>query len=452
MAAATVEQSLHFRQEEVAQLYDLAKAGESASVIGVSGVGKSNFFNHLLDPAVQEQYLGAEASSFFFVRVNFHYLLDFNIRSVLSLLLEQLILLEEHKERLALSEKLFEQLNQYHEALIGAQTDLLKVRHAFSLALRALLGYSQRRLVFLFDQFDEVIGATDSRLLTLLRGLRETYKYRIVYIAFTRNILTPFVISEPAREEFYELLAANIVGLRPYNRHDAREMADRIAKRNNFTIANELFDPLFVLSGGHSGLLRAILLAVRSDVDVLAADADARTRSLLQNGNIKTECTKIWGSLSVEEQQLLATIAHEGKVDQDNQATSLMKIKGILLPGPTGAIFSTLFHLFVQNQERVWEKSLHLDEMTRRVWVLGKVMPTLTLHEFRLFHYLYAHLDEAVDKDRLADAAWPEAAGDVSDQALTSAIYRLRKKIEPDPKNPRYILNERDFGYRLTAD
>jgi two-component system KDP operon response regulator KdpE len=30
-------------------------------------------------------------------------------------------------------------------------------------------------------------------------------------------------------------------------------------------------------------------------------------------------------------------------------------------------------------------------------------------------------------------------------------IWRLRQKIEPDPKNPRYVVTEHGLGYRFAA-
>ncbi|MCH8138125.1 MAG: winged helix-turn-helix domain-containing protein [Proteobacteria bacterium] len=56
-------------------------------------------------------------------------------------------------------------------------------------------------------------------------------------------------------------------------------------------------------------------------------------------------------------------------------------------------------------------------------------------------------------KDDIAVKAWPERTdGDVGDQEIEQCIHRLRIRIEPEPSQPRYILNIRGYGYKLSAD
>lgn len=104
------------------------------------------------------------------------------------------------------------------------------------------------------------------------------------------------------------------------------------------------------------------------------------------------------------------------------------------------------------DQEALWERPLYFDQASRQVWVLGRPAPTLTQLEYRLFHLLYQRDGEVVAKDELVQAGWPSALGGVSDEAIIAAIARLRKKIEPDPKNPRFLENIHNQGYVLKIE
>jgi hypothetical protein len=451
---------LHFRHDIVSRLFALAQAGESASVVGVSGTGKSNLFNHLLNPAIQSHFLGAEAFHFLFVRIDCHNLLDFSVRAILSLFLEELRRLEERREDLGLDDTLFHHLDRYHEALIAARDDLLRVQYSFGQAVRPFLAGSQRRLIFLVDQFDELPLAVDPRLFTLLRGLRESYKDRLAYLVFTRNTLAAVMSHDLAREELYELMAANVLGLGPYERRDARLMLERIAQRHGLTVPEAAVELLIVASGGHAGLLRASLFAARSHLDELAATAGPIPELLAHDHNVNAECAKIWASLTLEEQQLLAAVAQGAPLDWPESAAygapldpaGLLTLKGLLHRDRPNPIFSPLFGHYARRAESVWERPLYLDPVSRRAWVCGRIIPDLTLREYNLLKYFTDHAAEVISKDELVEAGWPEKKGDVSDESLTSAIYRLRNKIEPDPRKPRFILNEREVGYRLTLD
>ncbi len=72
----------------------------------------------------------------------------------------------------------------------------------------------------------------------------------------------------------------------------------------------------------------------------------------------------------------------------------------------------------------------------------------LTAKEFKLLYYLIEHAGEVVSHRRLLQAVWgPDYGNEV--EYLRVFVNQVRKKIEPDPQNPRYLLTEPSLGYRL---
>jgi two-component system KDP operon response regulator KdpE len=85
----------------------------------------------------------------------------------------------------------------------------------------------------------------------------------------------------------------------------------------------------------------------------------------------------------------------------------------------------------------------------RRVLVGGEEV-RLTPKEFELLRYFASHLDEAVPHTKLLQAVWgPDYGEEV--EYLRVFINQLRKKIEPDPSNPQYLVTEPWVGYRLNV-
>lgn len=77
----------------------------------------------------------------------------------------------------------------------------------------------------------------------------------------------------------------------------------------------------------------------------------------------------------------------------------------------------------------------------------GRVVP-LTPKEFLVLQHLVAHADKPLTHQSLAQSVWQrDAAGEV--EYLRIVIKQLRRKLEPDPGNPRYIRTERSVGYRF---
>ena len=68
--------------------------------------------------------------------------------------------------------------------------------------------------------------------------------------------------------------------------------------------------------------------------------------------------------------------------------------------------------------------------------------------EFEVLQYLITNPDVAVPHGNILQAVWGPDYGDEV-QYLHVVINQLRKKIEPEPNKPRYILTEPRVGYRF---
>jgi len=89
----------------------------------------------------------------------------------------------------------------------------------------------------------------------------------------------------------------------------------------------------------------------------------------------------------------------------------------------------------------------HIDLATRTVVVAGRDLK-LTPKEFDLLLYLSQHPHRVIPHRTLLGAIWG-ANSTEQPEYLRVFIGQLRKKVEPDPAEPRYLLTERWVGYRF---
>jgi two-component system, OmpR family, KDP operon response regulator KdpE len=90
---------------------------------------------------------------------------------------------------------------------------------------------------------------------------------------------------------------------------------------------------------------------------------------------------------------------------------------------------------------------LKIDFEKRSVMVNGQPV-RLTPKEFELLHHLVANQGKTESHRRLLQAVWGPDYGEETEY-LRVFINQLRKKIEPDPRHPRYIHTEPWVGYRF---
>ena len=86
----------------------------------------------------------------------------------------------------------------------------------------------------------------------------------------------------------------------------------------------------------------------------------------------------------------------------------------------------------------------------RRVHVRGQEV-RLTPKEFDLFVYMARHPNRVITHRTLLEAVWGEASQE-QPEYLRVFMGQLRKKLEPDPSNPRYLVTEPWVGYRFNPN
>ncbi len=70
----------------------------------------------------------------------------------------------------------------------------------------------------------------------------------------------------------------------------------------------------------------------------------------------------------------------------------------------------------------------------------------LTNLEFRLLHLLMSHPGQVLGSNLIIDRVWGYTGGGDT-VLLKNLVYCLRRKIEPDPSQPRYIQTVAGEGY-----
>lgn len=90
---------------------------------------------------------------------------------------------------------------------------------------------------------------------------------------------------------------------------------------------------------------------------------------------------------------------------------------------------------------------LSLNPATGRVQVQGKAVK-LSKTEYKLLLYLFQQANRLITWQQILVEVWGAAYQNSPDYAHTY-IRKLRQKLKPDPKNPRYLLTQHGIGCRF---
>ncbi|MEW6272813.1 MAG: winged helix-turn-helix domain-containing protein, partial [Thermodesulfobacteriota bacterium] len=92
--------------------------------------------------------------------------------------------------------------------------------------------------------------------------------------------------------------------------------------------------------------------------------------------------------------------------------------------------------------------SFRLDPGSQRLW-RGDEPVALTRKAFGVLHCLAERAGELVTKDELLERVWPDTV--VGDAVLKVCVREIRRALDDDPQEPRFIATAHRRGYRFVA-
>lgn len=138
--------------------------------------------------------------------------------------------------------------------------------------------------------------------------------------------------------------------------------------------------------------------------------------------------------------------------------TTLNEIIVVRVTDPNGSLFQAIMDALKDK----WTEIIHVTAPFSTVLRIGELeiyhehrRVLMAGREVRLNHGEYAMLScmakrpgRIYTKEQLYAAAWDETYPHGS-SAVENTIYRLRKKLEPDPRNPVYVKTVIRAGYKI---
>jgi two-component system response regulator VicR len=92
--------------------------------------------------------------------------------------------------------------------------------------------------------------------------------------------------------------------------------------------------------------------------------------------------------------------------------------------------------------------NLKLDPSNRTVKVSDGESQRLTQLEFRLLYTLMTYAGQIIPTENIVEQVWGYT-GEGNRELVRGLVQRLRSKVEPDKRNPQYIMTEKGIGYYL---
>lgn len=449
--------SITFCSKEIKILTNWIKTGQSGSVIGLAGAGKSNLLGFLCHRSdAIRRYLKDDSLKTVVVLVDLNNLPAEDPATFFRVVLRSIY--ETSSQLNSIDEALFETVKILYRK-VEEKTDPFLIHSALR---EALFTFQEQhiRLVLVLDPFDKLARSAPTVIFDNLRGLRDGFKTTLTYIVGLRSELV-YIRAPLEFGELFEILDTHQCWVSPLTPEDARYSISQIEEATGKSFNEQQVKHLIHLTGGYPALLRAatLWLAKVSLVPHIAL----WEKQLLNESSIQNRVNDIWQGLTKEEQATLVDLAialeelndiqHEitRQIEKKNKPT-LTTLQAKYLCSrvdETWQIFSPLFAKSIAKLSKRGDTGKIWCNAQGSQFFRGETELTdLSPQDRRLLNYFLEHPHVVHTTDELLDAVWN---GDEVDgiSVVPQAIRQLRKRIEPDPAAPVYIVTVRKSGYRF---
>lgn len=437
------------READLRYVVGCVRQGQCCSVVGPSNTGKSILLKSLSRDGVRQACSREGSKPPVIVFVDCLEAGD-SEQAFYELLLRRIV---EQVEDSAVSEPSVRTLRALHHEVLRSSADVT-TRSMFASGMRELDRAGDVGLVLLLDEFDDVFRTLPPWPFRQLRAHRDALGARLCYVTGTSRRLER-LRPDVDTYEFRELFHLDTLLLRPLSEDDARRLVEYLSGKQGSPLRDELAELVIELSGGHPGLIQRIQALLTGSEPTVLASLQGVVAELSGKRPIRQECRRLWDELEAEEQEGLLAVAGGGESALDADRRRALERKGLVVVGDGGgsSIFSPIFEAFLQSQlaygHRSGLKGVRCDFTTGQIWVDDREV-TLTLSETqrRLVRSLSQRAGAVCTYDEIAEEVWGVGEG-VSPGAIYELVKRVRKKVEPDWREPSYIVTVPGGGYRI---
>lgn len=294
-------------------ILNAARAGESVSLIGLSGAGKSNLMGYIAHTQGTPTHP--------FVLVDFNRLTQRTPSAFFNLI----------RQALTDSADAPDELPALHAAVQKQLKDAGRLTLLLDLSLLLNRGV--------------MFGEPDLLLFNNLRALRDAYKFQLTFVVATRHPL-------PGNNELAELFHANTIYLGALSESDAIWNVKRYAERKTLNWDDKVVAQLIHISRGYPSFLRAACEAYSSG---------ASFESIPNHPAIQSRLAEFWSDNPTDDELRLSRLIDHPLLKRTKRHT--------FDTTTLTAKENSLLDYFIAHTDQVCEK----DDLIRAVWVEDKV-------------------------------------------------------------------------------